>query len=71
MAWNKAAKGSIIDIRDRLMLWSTRPGGRLLKVEFGSDFARRQVVAEALARIAELYQDQGEYGASEPLYLCF
>jgi tetratricopeptide (TPR) repeat protein len=49
----KAAKGTIADIRDRLLLWASRPVGCLLKVEFASEFSRQQVMADLRSTLAD------------------
>ncbi len=60
----KAAKGTIGDIRDRLLLWASRPVGCLLKVEFASEFSRQRVIADLRSTLAD--QDIPFYELSLP-----
>jgi hypothetical protein len=53
--------GSVIDIRNRLLLWANRsigndtnePIGSLIRAEFSSEFSRQRVVAELRAILAD------------------
>jgi tetratricopeptide (TPR) repeat protein len=47
------AKGTIADIRNRLLLWANRPIGCLLKVEFLSECSRQQVIADLRSTLAD------------------
>jgi hypothetical protein len=60
----KAAKGTIADIRDRLLLWASRLVGCLLKVEFAADFSRQRVIADLRSTLAD--QDIPFYELSLP-----
>jgi hypothetical protein len=46
-------KGTIADIRNRLLLWANRPIGCLLKVEFLSECSRQQVIADLRSTLAD------------------
>jgi tetratricopeptide (TPR) repeat protein len=50
---NIAEIGSVIDIRNRLLLWASRPISSLLQAQFSSEFSRQRVIAELRSALAD------------------